>query len=102
MNSTQSIGLTLSDIKKHDLIRGEFSPQDALEVVNHLISIKINFHEMRSFSNKIRFGEVDQNSEMRIIELKQSKASINDLITNAKQQGKTLKIESTISVEVIQ
>jgi len=101
MNTTQSIDRTTSDTKKHELIRGEFSPQDALEVINHLISIKINFHEMRSFSNKIRFGEVDQNSEVRIKELKQSKASINVLITNAKLQGKTLKIESTISVEVI-
>ncbi|WP_086539703.1 hypothetical protein [Algoriphagus antarcticus] len=91
----------MTDTKKHDLVRGNFSPEDALEIINHLIAEKINFHEMRSFSSKIRFGEVDQNSEVRIKELKQSKASINVLISNAKEQGKTLKIESTISVELI-
>ena len=36
------------EIKQHDLIHGEFSPEDGLEIITHLIQEKINFHNMRS------------------------------------------------------
>jgi hypothetical protein len=101
MNTAQQIESTITDKNQHDLVKGSFSPEDALEIINHLIAEKINFHEMRSFSSKIRFGEVDQNSEERIIELKKSRAAFTSIITKAREQGKTLKIESTISVEVL-
>lgn len=100
MNTAQSTEHKMTDSKAHDLVKGKFSPEDAKEIINHLISGKINFHEMRSFSNKIRFGEVDQNSQVRIKELKHSRAAINVLIVQAKEQGKTVTIESTISVEL--
>ncbi len=101
MNTAQLNQTTMTDTNQQDLIKGDFSPEDAKEIINHLFSEKINFHGVKSFSNKVRFGEVDHNSERRIIELKQSRASLNEMIKSAKEQGKTLKIESTVSIEII-
>jgi hypothetical protein len=91
----------MTDTKMYPLVKGTFSPEDAKEITSHLISEKINFHEKKSFSNKIRFGEIDENSQVRIKELNQSRTSINELIDQAREQGKTLKIESTITIELI-
>lgn len=101
MNTAQLTESTISDINQHDLIKGEFSPEDASEIINHLFAKKINFHERRNFSDEIRLGEVDQTSKERIKELKQSKASLNEFLSYAKEQGKTLRIKSSISVEII-
>jgi hypothetical protein len=86
---------------EQELIKGDFSPEDAADVLNHLITKKINFHEMRSFSSEIRFGEVDKNSIKRAKELTQSRQSINDMIKLAKEQGKNLRVSSTISIEIV-
>lgn len=101
MNTTQLSESTMSETNQHDLIKGEFSPEDASEIINHLFAKKINFHERRNFSDEIRLGEVDQNSKERIQELKESKALLNEFLKYAKEQGKNLRIESTISVEII-
>ncbi len=95
--------MTNEEIKtsEHDLIRGEFSPEDAREIINYLISKKINFHETRNFSSEIRFGEVDHNSIKRAKELEQSRKSINTLIQQAEGEGKSLRISSNISIEII-
>ncbi|MCB0494412.1 MAG: hypothetical protein KDC93_18570, partial [Cyclobacteriaceae bacterium] len=87
--------------KQCELIKGDFSPDDALEIINHLITKKITFHELRSFSSEIRFGEVDQKSIDRSKELKQSKASVEKFIQQAKEQNKTLRIKSNILIELI-
>jgi hypothetical protein len=87
--------------KQYELIKGDFSPDDALEIINHLITKKITFHELRSFSSEIRFGEVDQKSIDRSKELKQSKASVEEFIQQAKEQNKTLRLKSNISIELI-
>ncbi len=85
----------------YDLIKGDFTPEEALEILSYLIDKKINFHELKTFSNEIRFGQVDQKSLKRSEELKQSKAAIKEFIQIAQEQGKTLRIKSSVTVEVI-
>jgi hypothetical protein len=85
----------------YDLIKGDFTPEEALEILSYLIDKKINFHELKTFSNEIRFGQVDQKSLTRSEELKQSKAAIKEFIQIAQEQGKTLRIKSSVTVEVI-
>lgn len=101
MKTAVTVQPTTFEPKKYDLIRGDFSAAEALEITNHIIAEKINFHEMKSFSTKIRFGEVDRNSALRIKELKECKAFLSVLIAEAKSTGKTVKIHATISVELI-
>jgi hypothetical protein len=86
---------------QHDLVKGDFTPEEASEIINHLLTKKINFHELRSFSSEIRFGETDQDSILRVKELMQSRKSLNNMIKQAQETGKTLRIKSTISIEII-
>jgi hypothetical protein len=92
---------TMVDNGHHELIKGEFLPEEALDILYHLISAKINFHDLRSFSKLERFGIVDEAAAIRIKELKESRESIKELIHEATAQGKTLRISSNISIELI-
>lgn len=85
----------------HDLIRGEFTPEESLEILDYLIDKKINFHQLKSFSKEIREGVVDQMSVQRCEELKATKASIREMIQLAREQGADLRIRSTLSLEII-
>ena len=84
-----------------DLVRGEYSAEEAKEIISNLILQKINFHNLKVFSSKERFGEADKNSIMRIEELKESRQHLLDVIDAAKKAGKTVKISSTIAIELI-
>jgi hypothetical protein len=89
------------DNAHHDLVRGDFSPEEALDILTHLISAKINFHDLRSFSLQVRFGMVDENAALRTKELKESREAVKELIREASAQGKNLRINSSISIELI-
>ena len=84
-----------------DLVRGEYSAEEAKEIISNLILQKINFHNLKDFRSKERFGEADKNSIMRIEELKESRQHLLDVIDAAKKAGKTVKISSTIAIELI-
>ncbi|MGJ8660633.1 MAG: hypothetical protein ACSHXL_01220 [Bacteroidota bacterium] len=84
-----------------ELIKGVFSPSDALEIIMHLMQEKIKFHGVRSFNQSIRIGTKDEWSEMRIDELKQSRDQIKQLLEKAKQDGNSVNINSNISIELI-
>ncbi len=83
-----------------ELIKGKFSPNDALEILGTLIQKKIDYHSLRSFSHQERFGVTDQWSESRIEELKKSLKSIQAIIANTRERGEYLHITSSISIEV--
>jgi hypothetical protein len=84
-----------------DLIKGDFTPKEALETLTHLLHKKINFHELRSFSQLIQFGTQDGASSLRIEQLKQSQELVQELVSAARAQGKTLRIKGNISIELI-
>jgi len=85
----------------YDLIKGEFSPTEASEIVNDLFTKKINFNEVKNFSQLIRFGSKDPVIVQRISELKLSQQNARELINEAKDNGKKLRVSSTISIEFI-
>lgn len=101
MKTSQVSLPTQTEVVQEVLIKGEFSPEEAKEIINHLFLEKINFHGVKSFSKKIRFGEEDNRSEERIIELKQSQAVLNKFIEAAREQGISVKIESSVSIELL-
>lgn len=94
---------TQNEIGKDEfvLVKGEFSPENALEIINHLVTQKISFHKLRSFSSEIRFGHVDEPSSIRIEELRICKESLKQIIHKAKMDGKKLALYSTIRIQII-
>lgn len=83
-----------------DLIKGTFDPKEALEIIEHLFNEKINFHEIKNFSSVIRFGEENKSSISRMEELRKSKEVVKSIIKNAEEQGKSLTIQSLVSVKI--
>lgn len=87
--------------KKQDfkLIEGEFTPQDAKEVLINLYTSKINFHLMKNFSFSERFGKDDETANKRIPELKKSMAIISAIVEKAIDKQKTLIITATVNIQ---
>ncbi|MFN8278316.1 MAG: hypothetical protein U0T84_12610 [Chitinophagales bacterium] len=81
---------------KFPLIKGEFLPSEARDLLVNLINSKIQFHQMRSFSHRERFGEVDHASEQRIEQLTQQRRNLQQMLEHA--QG-VLSIRAEIVME---
>ncbi|RFZ85304.1 hypothetical protein DYU05_06825 [Mucilaginibacter terrenus] len=101
MTTEKLENLTKTD-QRYQLIKGDFSPGDAMDVMNNLISGKINFHTLRNFSIRERSGEPDIYSLRRIQELNRASESIKLIVRQAQEQGSTLRISSEIFIEVIE
>ena len=86
---------------QHDFIKGDFSAEDAHEIIRHLFLKKISFHELKSFSSQIRFGTKDQDSLDRIIELRKCMNTIEQEILMAKENGRTVRLSSIIHIDLI-
>ena len=81
------------------LIDGEFSAQDAKEVLLSLYSSKLNFHQMKDFSSNERFGKNDETASKRIPELKESMTAISAIIQDATIKKKNLIVTATVNIE---
>lgn len=84
-----------------NLINGDFTPEDAKEILNELITEKINFHERKSLSSQIRFGYKDEASIKRVVELKNLREYVNEKIKEAEYQSKNVRIISDLQLELI-
>ena len=80
------------------LIDGTFSAAEAENVLSTLISSKINFHSMESFSNRERFNQDASHHKKRIAELKESKKQLDTIIETARENNTELIIESYINI----
>lgn len=85
----------------YTLINGIFQPTEAKKILMDLINTKINYHNLDSFSNHIRFNTDISSSKNRIDELKKTSESIKELIELAQKQNMKLKLNSEISIEFI-
>jgi hypothetical protein len=101
MIATQEKQQVATPTGNYDLIKGDFTPEEGLEIISHLLDKKINFHELKIFSQDIRFGQEDAASLKRISELKACIEQMKELSKEAKLSGKTLRVKSSISVELI-
>lgn len=102
VNSSPELkGNKLVEKAEYDLIKGNFTPEEASEIINYLIDKKINFHELKTFSTEIRFGQVHEKSVKRSEELKQSKSAFKEFIQLAEYKGKTLRLKSSVTVELL-
>lgn len=82
--------------EKYDLIKGVFEAEEAKEILLYLIDGKIQFHNRRIFSDKIKFGTENVDSVNRVKELEEMRAQIIKGI-----DGSKLSIHSQINIEVI-
>ncbi len=89
-------------MEKFKLIEGVFSAKDAKEVLLTLIDQKIKFHELKSFSSKIKFGKADEESLQRVNDLTQTKTDIMKYLVNKVDNGLSFSIKSFIEIEEVE
>ncbi|MGM9509422.1 hypothetical protein ACS5NO_16920 [Larkinella sp. GY13] len=88
----------MNKLETLSLIEGNFSVEEAWEILMALYSAKINFHRMRDFSSRERFGRPDEAAQKRIPELQKEKEKVSQIVSEAKSKNKRLIITSGIEL----
>jgi len=87
---------------KVQLVNGEFTAQEASEVVNSLLNEKISFHRLHRLSlNEANVGCDTSFDGSRISELKQEKEDFKAIYQEANAAGKKVRIKGILEVEII-
>ena len=91
----------INKIEKLNLIEGNFSDEEAKEILMSIFLAKINFHEKKIFSSQIRFGKDDEIAVNRIPKLKKEIEKMLQIISEAKLHNKRLLITSKIDISLV-
>lgn len=84
--------------KKISLIEGNYSPNEAKEMLLDLYHKNINFNKVKNFSSQIRFGEDDELAVERIENLTKAVNYLTQLLKDAQVENKNLVIKSVIEI----
>ncbi len=87
--------------QKIDLINGAFTASEASDIINSVLKVKINFHKFQRLS----ITEGNDKDECvydngRIAELMNEQQIAKDFFSQARVQGKKLKMRSVIQIEI--
>jgi hypothetical protein len=82
-------------------ITGEFSQEDARELLLNIISKKIQFHSVDSLSLWEKNTTEDFGAKKRLEELQSARSHVLQLLTSQLTKDKKIKINSTIEIEVL-
>lgn len=80
------------------LVKGNYTADEAREILMDLFHSKINFHEVKNFSSNERYGKDHEHSIKRIASLRDSIEEFSKLVTLATDENKTVTIESSVVV----
>ncbi len=81
-------------------IHGEFSVEDAREIILNALITKVNYNKLKNISSHERYGKDDPLAIARIHNLNLSIDKFKELLLIAKNENKRLKITSDIRVEL--
>ncbi|MDZ4149380.1 MAG: hypothetical protein U1C58_13930 [Flavobacteriaceae bacterium] len=83
------------------LIDGNFTSDEAKELLSKMISSKINFHNIKNWSSQERFGKDDEIAQKRIPVLKKEMEKLQAILSEAKTNNKRLVVSSEINIILI-
>lgn len=83
-----------------ELIKGTFTLDEAREVLLELLNSKINFHNMKNWSSRERFGKPDAYSEQRLEYLMESRKKVQTLLSKSFDEEKSVTINSIIEINI--
>ena len=84
------------------LIHGTFTTSEARQILFDLISSKIHFHTMESFSSQERFGKDAPHSKRRIQALKKIHNSLEKIFDVAEKKDVQIEIEGTVEITMVE
>ena len=88
----------MKNTKEITLMKGEYSSDEAREILFNMFSNKINFHQMKNFSSQERFGKESKTALKRIEQLKKSMLVASKILDKAKKNNETLEILSEVKI----
>lgn len=88
--------------KKLIFIEGDFTYDEAKEILINIFSSKINFHTMKNWSSQERFGKDDEIAQKRIPALKNEMKKIEGILSEAKAKNKKLVVSSDIKISLLE
>jgi hypothetical protein len=83
------------------LIKGQFSPLEAREVLLSLINYKIEYHELKMLSNLARGSELSVSTMQRIDELKNSRREIIEVTDMYADLDGQLELEAEVVLNLV-
>lgn len=83
------------------IIDGNFTYEDAKEILTEIFSSKINFHKIKNWSSQERFGKEDEISQKRIPALINEMEKLQAILSEAKTHNKQLIISSEINIVLV-
>lgn len=84
-----------------ELIKGTFTPDEAREILLRLLNSKINFHNLKNWSSRERFGKPDAASEERLRHLEESRKKVEALVSESINEEKTMIINSSVEINIV-
>lgn len=88
----------MNKIETLNLIEGNFSEEEAREILMNVFSFKVKFHQLRNFSSQVRFGKQDETAQKRLPELNKEIEKVLQVVSEAKSKNKRLIITSEIAI----
>ncbi|MFC4269020.1 hypothetical protein [Polaribacter marinivivus] len=92
---------TKKDQQTLKLIEGTFTKREALNIINSVVDVKINFHKV----HRLSIQEGNENDECkfdnsRIQELMESKKETKAFLRALESKGQNIKITSTVTISL--
>ena len=92
---------TKKDQQTLKLIEGTFTKREALNIINSVVDVKINFHKV----HRLSIQEGNENDECkfdnsRIQELMESKKETKAFLRALEIKGQNIKITSTVTISL--
>lgn len=95
--------MTTTEVKhKVQLVDGDFTASETSDVLNALLNVKINFHKLHRLA--VKEGDVNSDcsyDDSRVNELIQEKNDLKAICHEARLEGKKIKINGILNIELI-
>lgn len=94
--------VTIKD-KQVELVDGEFTSAQALDILNALIDQLINYHKIENLQNWEHNHNIDSNPYFKKIhELEEQKKTINSNLSEIKQNGQKLIVNGVFTLKPVE
>jgi len=101
LQSKEEIILTMKQDETVQLINGEFTAEQAKEILTNVLTTKIHFHQMKNFSSLERFSVEDEIAIERLPELKRELKRTLAFLQTPEFSNKKIQIHSEIKISII-
>ncbi|PKH53025.1 hypothetical protein CXF68_11010 [Tenacibaculum sp. Bg11-29] len=87
--------------KQLKLIDGKFTKREVLNIIGDVVNLKVNFHKLQRLSRtEGNINDECSYDNSRITELITDKTNMKDFLNSLENNGRNIKVSSTIHVSI--